>query len=715
MALRFHSTPTGELAPPPPRSFFGREELIEKIVGHAKNLEPIALVGAGGIGKTSITLTILHDDRIVERFGDHRRFIRCDQFPASCAHFLARLSTVIGAGIENADDLTALRPFLSSNEILIVLDNAESILDPQGPNAQKLYDIVEELCQFRTICLCITSRIKTVPPQCKRPEIPTLSMKVACDIFYDIYCDSGRPDIINDLLRQLDFHPLSIKLLATTASRNMWDCDELVEEWESRRAQVLRTDYNESLAATMELSLASPTFRKLGPDARELLGIVAFFPQGIDRNNLDWLFPTIPDRKNIFDKFSVLSLTYRNDSFITMLAPIRDYLRIQDPTSSPLLCATRDRYYSRLSVCVHPNRPGSTRWIMSEDVNVEHLLHVFTSIDTNSDDAWSACINFMEHIYWHKQRHTILRSKIEELPDNHPSKPQCLFELSRLLSSVGNHVEQKRLLTHALQLERERRNDRRIARVLSYLSNVNRTLGLYAEGMERTNEALETFARLGDTRGVANSLIDLGQLLHADNQLEAAVETASRGISLFSERGQEFLVCQSHRALGNIYCSKGEREKAIHHFEVALGIASSFNWNIQLFWTHFSLSSLFLGEGSTEDAYIQLEKAKLYADDRTNPCLQGRAILLQARIQYLERRLEDASSDALRALEIFEKLGATKFIGDCRTLLRQIEEGGMTQAVSGSDSASRKLSGHDAAPPRPLTSSLLACSTSPNT
>jgi len=334
----------------------------------------------------------------------------------------------------------------------------------------------------------------------------------------------------------------------------------------------------------------------------------------------------------------------------------------------------KESYFTRMSVLLDPGKPGfgEARWIMSEDVNVEHLLNIFTSIDANSDGAWDACANFVKHLAWHKPRLTVLGSKIEGLADGHFYKPQCLFRLSQLFEVVGNQVERKRLLTHTLKLERERGDDYWVARALRNLSDANRLMGLQKEGIQLVEEALEIFQRLGETAEQAKCLIRLAFQFYEDEQLDAAEEAASRAINLLSGKGEQYTVCESHRVLGNIYRSKGKREKAIYHFEAALGIASSFNWHESLFWVHHDLAQVFSDEDGFDDAHAHIEQAESHAVD--NAYKLGRAMELQANFWYKQRQFEEAKSEVLRAVNAYEKVGATRDVEYCRVLLQKIQQ-----------------------------------------
>ena len=667
--------------------------MVEKIVGFAGRLTSVALIGPGGIGKTSIALTVLHDSRIKQLFGDNRRFIRCDKITASLPNFLHRLSKVIGAGIEKPDGSTPLRYTLSSKKLLIVLDNAESILDPQGTDAEEIYTAVEELSRFSNLCLCITSRITTIPSNCQTLNVPMLSMESARDTFYHISKNSEQPDLVTNILEQLDFHPLSITLLATVAHHNKWNVDRLNGEWGMQRTELLHTQHNRSLAPAIELSLTSPMLQELGPDVRDLLGVVAFFPQGVNESNLDRLFPTISNRTTVFDTFCAHSLAYRSSGFITMLAPLRDYFYPKAPGSSPLLRATKEHYFHRLSIELYPGKPGfdEAEWIASEDVNVEHLLDVFTSIDTNQEEVWTACYHFLDHLTWYNPRLVVLGPKIKGLPDNHPSKAKCLFKLGWVLDSLGNHAESKQLYIHTLKLWREQGDDIGVADALWAISVTNRTFRLYKEAIQLVEEALGIYERLDDMSRQARTLSGLGYLLKDDGQLDAAEGIASRVISHFSDKGEEFAVCSCYRLLGNICRSKGEIEKAIDHYKSALEIATSFNWHSDLLLIHNTLARLVFDEGRFDEAHIHIEHAKSHAvNDTYSLC---HMVEQQAWFWYTQRKFEEARSAASHIADVYERLGATRDMERCRTLLRKIKQATETSDTVVQPSGSRGRSG----------------------
>jgi len=114
----------------------------------------------------------------------------------------------------------------------------------------------------------------------------------------------------------------------------------------------------------------------------------------------------------------------------------------------------------------------------------------------------------------------MLGPKIEGLPDDHPSKAQCLNGLS-LFKSVGNSTEHKRPLTHTIKLWREREDVRQVAITLRDLSEANQLMFLRENGIEQAKGASGIFERAGDAANQAACLIRLAWVLH-DDGLDAA-------------------------------------------------------------------------------------------------------------------------------------------------------------------------------------------------
>ena len=125
--------------------------------------------------------------------------------------------------------------------------------------------------------------------------------------------------------------------------------------------------------------------------------------------------------------------------------------------------------------------------------------------------------------------------------------------------------------------------------------------------------------------------------------------------------------------LGAIYQPNGKAEKADSHFKAALKIAIPSRWDDILFWTHYCLVLLFYNDGRFEDAQAHADHAKSHTTNSTYNL--GRAVGMQASTWYLQHRFEEARSEALCAINIYEKLEAARDLEDCRGLLRIIQKG----------------------------------------
>ena len=95
---------------------------------------------------------------------------------------------------------------------------------------------------------------------------------------------------------------------------------------------------------------------------------------------------------------------------------------------------------------------------------------------------------------------------------------------------------------------------------------------------------------------------------------------------------------------------------------------------------------VYLEEERFDDADAHFERAKLHVTQNVGNL--ARAMMLQGRIFRAKGRLEEAETEVLRAIEAFEKIGATADLEQCRELLEAIDSDKL--GLDGEDSESSK-------------------------
>ena len=248
-------------------------------------------------------------------------------------------------------------------------------------------------------------------------------------------------------------------------------------------------------------------------------------------------------------------------------------------------------------------------------------------------------------------------------------KATVIVPALRVVFEAGGYAVSKRLTAHAIKLWGDQGNLRLVAVTFSSLSDTNRLLDLFEEGIQLAKEALKISQQVKDTVLQTTSFSVLAPLFLRDNQVVAAEETASQAIAILSENSLPTVVIGCRYTLGEVYRVKRNSEEAIEHFKLALRIASSQSQHREAFYIYHSLVRLSVDAGKLDDANAHLERAKLYTANNAHGLL--RTITVQAHILYRQGRIDEGKSECLRAAECLEEIGATVDAERCRNLYSQ--------------------------------------------
>ncbi|KAJ8585539.1 hypothetical protein M405DRAFT_935977, partial [Rhizopogon salebrosus TDB-379] len=94
--------------PSRPSMFYGRDDLVTELTNLVVNDKHIALIGAGGMGKSSLAKAILNEALVVEKFAEQRFFVTYDGMDPSAITFetfMARFARDLGIELAGADPM----------------------------------------------------------------------------------------------------------------------------------------------------------------------------------------------------------------------------------------------------------------------------------------------------------------------------------------------------------------------------------------------------------------------------------------------------------------------------------------------------------------------------------------------------------------------------------------------------------------------------------
>ncbi|MBT9311334.1 CHAT domain-containing protein [Leptothoe kymatousa] len=303
MAGKRRELQLGKLPPVPAHSFVGRSRMLLHLERLLQQENYAVIRGSGGMGKTAIGTELA---RWLVRSGQFNRAVFVSVEPQNVQDVRGILDNLGGqlvpkyAVAEYGNDLDkALQPIeraLQNFATVIVLDNMESVLpDSAGNNPAGVADVTEllALCQRLLAAddrcrVIFTSREKLPQPFAhgkNTVELGRLRQWEAIKLVEQVMAQNGwapppsdnaeTPEEIQELVQTVNCHPRALVLLAREVARGVRATSQNVARLMAELEQKNPGDRENSLYASVELSL-----RRLPEGMRALVDRLAVFYGG---------------------------------------------------------------------------------------------------------------------------------------------------------------------------------------------------------------------------------------------------------------------------------------------------------------------------------------------------------------------------------------------------------------------------------------------------
>ncbi|KAJ7248809.1 hypothetical protein C8J57DRAFT_1672681, partial [Mycena rebaudengoi] len=359
-----NSSGSFNLLPPSPKIFHGRESEMKDVVDVLlQNSAHIAILGAGGIGKTSLATAALHNPQVEAKFSQ-RYFVPCHSSP-TCPELVATIADHIG--LEKGSNMSkrVAHYFSHAPPSLLVLDNLETSWEAM-PSRLEVEEFLSLLTDIPHLGLMITLRGAERPSKVKwtRPflaPLKPLSNVAARQTFIEV-ADEGHDDAsIKELLDLTGNLPLAVSLIASVAGSE--GCAGALLRWKLESTHMLSDGYDQRSSLDISIML-SYTSSRMTTGAQELLGILSMLPDGL--RDADLVQAKLPIADILACKTTLIQTSLAfvgQDQHLKVLVPIREHILHIHPPADALKLKLREHFHQILDL-----------WNQFKNLNVADIL-----------------------------------------------------------------------------------------------------------------------------------------------------------------------------------------------------------------------------------------------------------------------------------------------------------------------------------------------------
>ena len=673
--------------PAEPIVFHGRDGLLNDMIrllvvpGVTARL---AILGAGGMGKTTVALALLHNPQVIEHYGEQRLFLSCEALVDADA-IVVSLAKMLGLPI-SGDLLTAVVScFTRSARVVLVLDNLETVWLAGGAPAPAVDELLGRLAQIPTLSLIITCRGTDLPHSVRwsNPDSAVLepfSLEAAIQTFQD---RSGQPikeeekHIAEQLLNALDGVPLAVSLLGQLARRGN-SVSELLDRWNRKRTLLLRTHgtgrFN-NMGVSIELSIAMLCSADETKESLQLLSLSSLLPDGVRRDVFRKLCPQFEDIDYARDNLCAYSLANLDgNGVLKTLSPIRHYVLERYPPQSEhrqALCSIYFNIAQDLPSSIDEHYKERAAVAAPEMNNISSLL--LTMVNQPSEQIVNAVNSFTWFAYWQQPTLTVASALLPNLEPHAKWKATCLQVIGITQIKFSSYRLAIQSLTTAAQLFLELGDWSQAAWCLHRTGSSTLALGAYDEAEALYNAAREIYVKVNDKLRVAECRKALGNLMRMKDNYPAAIEHFSAARQTFHSLGNAFSVSQISESLGAVYLDLGDLESAAAELESARSVFLSFGNKHHLTQSTWHLGTVRRRQGKLILSEQLLDEAEMGYRDSGDRHGLVECVLELGRLRGDQGRWEDAIACFKSAQSLFEELEMLEKARDCCVLSLMLE------------------------------------------